>query len=304
MTQNRASKHIATHHSEQFHHIPVLIEAVLQYLTPKKGESYLDLTAGYGGHAELILERTLRPDRALLVDRDQTSADYLQRRFGERGVRVVKNDFLSASQQLAEAETKFDMVLADLGVSSVQLDWAERGFAIQKEGPLDMRMDKSKELSAATVVNSYSQAELQEILSRFGEEPRAASIAKTIIANRPISTTSQLATIVAKSWPGHSKQHPATRTFQAIRIAVNDELQQLERSLPLWMSLLAPGGRLAVISFHSLEDRVVKDFFREHSEGYEAELTLLTKKPVLATNNENDLNPRARSAKLRAVVKK
>jgi 16S rRNA (cytosine1402-N4)-methyltransferase len=168
-----------------------------------------------------------------------------------------------------------------------------------------MRMDDTQALTAADVVNNYDEAELVRILRVYGEEPRANKIARLIVEHRPIVTTHELAKIVAQAWPGYSKVHPATRTFQAIRIAVNNELDLLEHSLPVWVDLLAPGGRIAVISFHSLEDRIVKQFFAEHSGNrYDAILRLLTKQPVSGGADEIVFNPRARSAKLRAAVKK
>ena len=167
-----------------------------------------------------------------------------------------------------------------------------------------MRMDQSQALTAEAIVNSYSQAKLTDILKRYGEEPKAAQIARTIVESRPIGTTDQLAAIAARAWPGRSRVHPATRTFQALRIAVNDELSLLEHSLPLWFELLAPGGRIAIISFHSLEDRLVKQALQEVAgDRYDAELRLLTKRPVVAQPSELVFNPRARSAKLRAAVK-
>jgi 16S rRNA (cytosine1402-N4)-methyltransferase len=168
-----------------------------------------------------------------------------------------------------------------------------------------MRMDSRQELNASHIVNTYSEVQLAGILEQYGQEPKARSIARNIIAARPVNTTTQLARIVARSWPGKSRVHPATRTFQALRIAVNGELNQLASSLPIWLELLAPGGRLVVISFHSLEDRIVKNFLLEHAgDRYDSELELQTKKPVQATNNEIVSNPRARSAKLRACRKK
>lgn len=285
-------------------HIPVLQAEVLNLLTPTRGESYLDVTAGYGEHAAAILERTFQPERALFIDRDQNAISHLKARYKGTGVKILHNSFLDASLDLWREKAVFDMILADLGMSSPHIDVAERGFSISGNGPLDMRMDQTQALTAEAVVNNYSEAQLVDLLRRYGEEPKAAQIAKSIISNRPLTTTNQLATIAARAWPGHSKHHPATRTFQAIRIAVNDELRQLSESLPLWVDLLAPGGRLAVIAFHSLEDRLVKNYFSEHSIGYEAELTLFTKKPITASNNELVSNPRSRSAKLRAAVKK
>jgi 16S rRNA (cytosine1402-N4)-methyltransferase len=165
-------------------------------------------------------------------------------------------------------------------------------------------MDQSQELTAEQVVNTWSEADLTDILLRYGEEPHAKKIARFIVDNRPFATTAQLAAVAARAWPGRSRVHPATRTFQAIRIAVNDELGQLERSLPLWQQLLAPGGRLAVISFHSLEDRIVKRFMAEHGgDRYDAEWQILTKHAVMATPHELVSNPRSRSAKLRVAAK-
>lgn len=285
-------------------HIPVLLSETLEYLRPEQGNTYLDLTAGYGGHAAAILERTERPDGAILIDRDQMAIDALHERFDARGVEIRKTDFYTASQELAKAGDRFDIILADLGVSSPHLDKASRGFAFMQQGPLDMRMDQSQALSAEVIVNSYTKDEISDLLKRYGEEPRAKRIAQLIVEHRPITTTTDLATIVARAYPGYSRTHPATRTFQALRIAVNDELELLRKSLPIWVSLLSPGGRLGVISFHSLEDRVVKDAFRDMAgDRYDAELRLLTKRPVTGSQVELVSNPRARSAKLRAAVK-
>ncbi len=286
-------------------HYPVLLTEVLQYLDPKEGDSYLDLTAGYGGHAGEVLDRTLKPHNTTLVDRDQNAIAHLQSKFGDRGVQIIQKDFLSASRELKEQNKQFDIILADLGVSSPHLDNASRGFSIKADGPLDMRMDETQALTAADIVNSYDGTELARIIRVYGEEPRANKIARLIEEHRPIATTHELARIVAQAWPGYSKVHPATRTFQAIRIAVNNELDLLEESLPIWIDLLAPGGRIAVISFHSLEDRIVKQFFAEHSGNrYDAVLRLLVKQPVSGGADEIVFNPRARSAKLRAAVKK
>ncbi len=284
-------------------HIPVLLDAVLQYLAPQAGDSYVDMTAGYGGHAKAVLEKTGNPAGMCLVDRDSQAIAALEP-LVKQGAKVIHSDFLQASQQLADADEQYDMVLADLGVSSPHLNITSRGFSFVNEAALDMRMDQSQALSAADVVNSYSEVELADILWRFGEEPKSRQIARLIVQNRPFRTTTELAKVVAKAWPGHSKVHPATRSFQAIRIVVNDELNLLEQALPLWIDLLKPGGRLAVISFHSLEDRVVKRTLAEYAEGYEARIELLTKKPVSGSDAEIVINPRARSAKLRAAAKK
>jgi 16S rRNA (cytosine1402-N4)-methyltransferase len=282
-------------------HVPVLLKEVLHYLSPEKGQSYLDLTAGYGGHSKAILSKTENYEEAVLIDRDQQAIKALQGEFGKTKVQIIHSDFLNASKSLAEEGKEYDMILADLGISSLHITEEHRGFAIRGSGPIDMRMDTEQELTAGQIVNTYSEEKLTQILKTYGEEPKANQIAKRIIANRPLVSTDQLAQVVAKAWPGKSRIHPATRTFQALRIAVNDELSQIEQALPICLKLLAPGGRLVVISFHSLEDRITKQFFAEHAANtYDAELTLLTKKPVTATTDEIASNPRARSAKLRA----
>lgn len=289
-------------------HIPVLIQEVIDCLDPKAGQSYLDLTAGYGGHAAAVLLATGSPELGVLVDRDKDAVKSLKKRFGESGATLIHADFLSTLERLAQQSRKFDMILADLGVSSPHLEQAERGFSFNLPGPLDMRMDRTQELSAEYIVNQIPQAELSEILKKYGEEPRARAIAQAIVLNRPVKNTEQLATIIAKatSWRARrGKINPATRSFQALRIAVNDELTQLQKALPLMLELLSPGGRLAVISFHSLEDRLVKQFFSEQAgKTYDAQMSLLTKKPITASLGEIVSNPRARSAKLRAAVKK
>lgn len=309
-TINKADNHAV--------HVPVLLNDVLAYLNPQAGESYLDLTAGYGGHARKVLEHTQKPDSAVLVDRDLNAVTALEAEFASK---IVNNDFLSASRDLQQQGRQFDMILADLGVSSPHLNRAERGFALSVDGPLDMRMDQRQSLTAADIVNSYTVDQLADIIHRYGEDPKYRTIARLIVQNRPderlpdgskqgYTSTTQLAQIVSRAWPGHSKVHPATRTFQALRIAVNDELRLIEASLPLWVQLLAPGGRLVVISFHSLEDRLVKQALAlvsdasGRSDRYDTELRLLTKRPIVAGQPELVSNPRARSAKLRAAVKK
>lgn len=307
--QNKQDKmHQNKHQNKHKQHEPVLLDEVLQYLDPKAGESYLDLTAGYGGHAAAILERTGSLTTAVLIDRDNNAVEALRREFkrqtADGTVSLRQQDFLTASRELVGEGRQFELILADLGVSSPHLNEGKRGFAINTKGPLDMRMDQSQTLTAETIVNSYNEADLADLLRRYGEEPRSKRIASLIIAHRPLTSTDELAAIVAKAWPGRSRTHPATRTFQALRIAVNDELNLLEQSLPLWIQLLAPGGRLVVISFHSLEDRLVKQALQAAAgQRYDAELRLLAKRPVTASPTEIVHNPRARSAKLRAVVK-
>lgn len=284
-------------------HQPVLLAEVLEVLRPTAGDSYLDLTAGYGGHAQAILNRTAQPELAVLVDRDQNAVDHLKQLFGD-DPGIVKADFLSASQKLAEEGRDFDLILADLGTSSPHLDQPHRGFSFSRSGPLDMRMDESQALSADTVVNHWPEAEIADILHRYGQEPKSRKIAQAIVAARPLSNTEELAAVVKKAWPGYSRVHPATRTFQAIRMAVNDETNQLVQSLPLWLQMLKPDGRLAVISFHSGEDAIVKNFFRDQSgQRYDSQLQMLTKKPITPGENELTNNPRSRSAKLRAAAK-
>lgn len=290
---------------EDHQHIPVLLERLLEVVAPKQGETLLDATAGYGGHATAILERTLQNNDSVLIDRDNYAVKELQTKFANSGVQILRGSFADVSATLISEGRTFDIIVADLGVSSPHLDNTNRGFSFRNDGPLDMRMDTTQALTAATIVNEYSEEVLIRILKDYGEEHRARSIAKAIIRNRPLRTTSELADVVAGALkPKWKKTHPATKTFQALRIAVNDEIDQLRKALPDWLRLLSPGGRLAVISFHSLEDRIVKQFMSEHGGNrYDASLKLLTRKPITASRDELVLNPRARSAKLRAAVK-
>ena len=287
-------------------HVPVLLESTVELLSPKKGESYLDLTAGYGGHAGRILEMTGNFSESVLVDRDENAIKCLES-LSNKGVRLMHTDFATATKQLAEEGSKFDMILVDLGVSSPQLDQNERGFSFTNSGPLDMRMDQRQEKSAKTLVNTASAEELTRIITQYGEEPLgfAKTIAKTIVAGRPLSETNELAELIKNAYRGKWKKiHPATRTFQALRIAVNDELKQVEDMLPILPDLLKPGGRVGIISFHSLEDRLVKRYFNDQFDsGLEAKLQPLTKKPI-AGDIYDVHNPRSRSAKLRVAVKK
>lgn len=288
-------------------HKPVLIKEIIDCLAPKGGQSYLDLTAGYGGHAAAILNITKAPGETVLVDRDGQAVAALKKHFAGSGAIIMHRDYLGALQELTEQSKKFDIILADLGVSSPHLEDTQRGFSFKAAGPLDMRMDQAQQKQAGQLVNDLGQAELAEILKKYGEEPRAGAIARAIVSSRPITDTVQLAAIIAKTagWRSRrSKTHPATKSFQALRIAVNDELGQLEKGLPLMAGLLKPGGRLGVISFHSLEDRLVKQFLAEHAGNrYDAELTQVTKKPITASRDEIVSNPRSRSAKLRVSSK-
>jgi 16S rRNA (cytosine1402-N4)-methyltransferase len=287
-------------------HVPVLLDATLETLHPKEGENYLDLTAGYGGHARRVLALTENYADSVLVDRDSFAIAELGE-FTEKGVRLLHTDFVAAAKQLVEEGKRFNIILVDLGVSSPQLDKSERGFSFTNSGPLDMRMDNRQEVSAGTLVNTASADELTRIIKTYGEEPIgfAKRIAKAITENRPFNTTEELASLVKQVYVGKWKKiHPATRTFQALRIAVNEELRQVEELLPLIPQLLKPGGRIGIISFHSLEDRLVKQYFAEQKNaGYEAELDVLTKKPI-AGDIYDVHNPRSRSAKLRVAVKK
>ena len=286
-------------------HIPVLLSEVLAGLSPQAGESYLDLTAGYGGHAKSILDVTLNYKDSVLVDRDEFAINCLKNKFS-RSITIMNTDFYGAALQLIECGKTFDMILADFGVSSPQLDNEERGFSFKNEGPLDMRMDQREQLTASDIVNHWREKDLVDIFIKYGEEKpgRAKMLAREIVTNRPITNTKQLADIiVGKSKYNHS-HHPATKIFQAIRIAVNDELGEIEKTLPLIPNLLNKGGRVGIITFHSLEDRLVKDFFKESTKfGEESKLRILNKKPIVANPDELAINPRARSAKLRVAVR-
>lgn len=287
-------------------HVPVLLNDTLRLLNPNKGENYLDLTAGYGGHAREILGITTNYEDSCLVDRDEFAIANLAQ-FEQQGVRLLHTDFLQAATQLIEEGKQFSLILLDLGVSSPQLDRAERGFSFTNNGPLDMRMDARQTLTAERVVNKWSRDELAQIFREYGEEPHrnAHKYAQAIYLHRPLHTTEELAETIKQAYRGAwRKTHPATRVFQAIRIAVNDELGQVRQVMPLLPRLLKPGGRVGVISFHSLEDRIVKQYFAEQkASGYEAELEIVTPHPVLGETSDVH-NPRSRSAKLRVAVKK
>ncbi|MBW3538562.1 16S rRNA (cytosine(1402)-N(4))-methyltransferase RsmH [Candidatus Parcubacteria bacterium] len=295
-------------------HQPVLLAETLCLLKPTAGESYFDGTAGYGGHAAAVIKRIGEGGRVVLVDRDRQATITLQRRFGRRA-EIIRANYLEAASRLAEDGSLFDIVLLDLGVSSPQLDTPERGFSFNLKAPLDMRMDQAQVLSAAEVVNGYTRERLADVIRRYGEEPRAHKIAEAIVTHRPVETTAQLANIVRRVAGSRGHIDAATRTFQAIRIEVNAELDSLERALPQLLRLLPPGGRLAVISFHSLEDRIVKNFIAREAKdclcppkqpictcGHRASLVKLTPQAVKGEDFDSH-NPRARSAKLRAAAK-
>ena len=284
-------------------HTPVLLSEVLAGLNPSQNESYLDLTAGYGGHASRILDVTQNYKDSALIDRDEFAIEHLNEKFKGKGITIINKDFYSAVLQLFECGKTFDIILADFGVSSPQLDMEERGFSFKNDGPLDMRMDRRQSLTADEIVNKWSERQLAQIFTDYGEEKpgRAKMLAREIVHHRPIKSTKELADIiVGKS--KHSKVHPATRIFQAIRIVVNDELSEIEKTLPLLPKLLNKGGRVGIITFHSLEDRLVKEYFKEASSfGEESEIEIVNKKPIVAGNMELVINPRARSAKLRVA---
>lgn len=303
-------------------HLPVLYEEVLEALAPESGGRYVDATLGGGGHAEGILERSAPDGRLLGIDADPEAIAFAQRRLERFGDRVVLlNDNFVNLEQVAVGSgfCPVDGILFDLGLSSRQLAAAHRGFSFALEGPLDMRFSPAEGPTAAEIVSTWSEQELARIIREFGEEPRARAVARAIVTARrqgPISTTSKLAEVVASvvpRRPGHI--HPATRTFQALRIAVNRELDNLIAALRQAVDLLKPGGRLAVIAFHSLEDRIVKRFIVEESRGcicpprlpecvcqHRPRLKLTTRKPIVPSTEELNRNPRSRSARLRVAV--
>jgi 16S rRNA (cytosine1402-N4)-methyltransferase len=285
-------------------HIPVLKNEIIQYLDPKPGGRFIDATLGAGGHTREILERTGPDGRVLAIDQDESAlsnAKAMLESFGSRVV-FVHSNFRTVGQ-IAEEHGFLDCdgVLADIGISSMMVDDPSRGFSFMREGPLDMRMDRTQTLTAADVVNTYSEKEIADIIYRFGEERRSRPIARSIVRSRPLEQTTALVRAIERvsGGPRYGQIHPATRTFQGLRIYVNDELQSLEGFLDSSMATVRSGGRVVVISFHSLEDRIVKQKFRASA----VPGRVLTKKIVTATDEEVRSNPRARSAKLRAWEK-
>ncbi len=293
--------------TEPGEHVSVLLDEVLHWLQPRDGGRYVDGTLGNGGHASAILATSSPTGRLLGLDADPDAISVAQARlaaYGER-VMIVNSSFRDLpAVVVAHQFGPVGGILLDLGISSRQLDGGGRGFSFRHDEPLDMRFDPTRGDSAADIVNGAAEEEIANILYQYGEEYKSRRVARAIVYRRaraPIVTTHDLVTVVESALgPKRGRTHPATKTFQALRIAVNDELGALEQTLPAAASLLAPGGRLAVISFHSLEDRRVKQFLRAGGT-LEAPLTELTRKPVIPSPEEADRNPRARSAKLRVA---
>jgi 16S rRNA (cytosine1402-N4)-methyltransferase len=282
-----------------FSHIPVLSQEVITGLNIQPGGNYLDLTVGGGGHSRLILE-TAEDVKITAVDQDEDALKAAKENLSEFGDRVkfIHSNF--ANYQFIE--NSYDGILADLGVSSYHLDNPERGFSFRNTANLDMRMNQQQSLTAGDIINEWDEKELADIFFKYGEERLSRRIARRIVEKRPFNTTTELANAIAYSVPPkyrHGRIHPATRVFQALRIAVNDELKVLETLIEKAPNALIPGGRIAIISFHSLEDRPVKHGLRNSDS-----LRVLTKKPIIATEEEIKQNPRSRSAKLRIAEKK
>ena len=306
-------------------HIPVLAEEVSELLSVRPGETIVDATFGAGGHSRLLVADLEGSGKLVAIDRDPTVRPYFdQVKAQARGVqtRFLRGDYAVVLSQLAGNSVKADVVLLDLGLSSMQVDRHERGFSYATDAPLDMRMDPSDEPSAADIVSTWDERDLATMFRRYGEERYARQIARGIVRRRqeaPIERTGHLVDVVRASIPAPARfgeGHPAKRVFQALRIEVNHELDSLEAGLPAAFEMLRPGGRLAVISFHSLEDRISKHFLRDLARGctcppdfpvcvcgHEPELRILTPKPVRPSAREVDDNPRAASARLRAAVK-
>ncbi len=291
-------------------HVPVLLDKVIEFLNVRPGGVIADTTLGLGGHSAAIARLLGSKGRLICFDRDPEAMALGRARLDELkeelGAEMPRVEFVPKAFSEAAGEIKprsLDGLLADFGVSSLQLDEAHRGFSFRTDGPLDMRMDTRSGETAEQVVNEAGEEELANLIYEFGEERRSRRIARAIVRARPISSTAQLAQVIsaaAHTMKGE-KIHPATRTFQAIRIRVNDELGEIQSLLKSAGSLLKPGGRVVMISFHSLEDRLVKDAFRDA--GRDKVMTMLTKKPVVPEEQEQLRNPRSRSAKLRAAEK-
>lgn len=301
-------------------HVPVLFQEVLEVLNPVPGGLYVDGTIGAGGHSRGLLERSA-PDGMLIgFDRDPAALALAESNLAEFSDRVtlIHSSYQEMASHLNNRNWHtVDGILLDLGLSSMQLDSPERGFSFRYDAPLDMRFDPTQSFSASDLVNEYTREELTEIIFTYGEEKFSRRIANAIIANRPIATTKELAELIKDVVPyTRSKIHPATRTFQALRIVVNNELDALEAFLPAALEILSPEGRLAVIAFHSLEDRIVKRYFRRESRDcicppeipicvceHKARIKEISRRPIRSEDHEIHENPRARSAKLRAAEK-
>jgi 16S rRNA (cytosine1402-N4)-methyltransferase len=301
-------------------HISVLYHEIINALQPQSPGFYVDGTVGAGGHAWGILNASSPDGKLLGLDLDPTALELARQRLSEFGERVtlVQTSYTTLKESLQTRGWKsVQGIILDLGVSSMQIDNPDRGFSFQADGPLDMRLNPFQPLTAADIVNNSSEERLADILWRYGEENQSRKIARMILHNRPLQTTTQLAEVVQRAiGRKHGHIHPATRTFQALRIAVNQELQSLEEVLPRAIEVLAPGGRLAIISFHSLEDRIVKQYFRSESRdcicppeqpictcGHKATIKEINRHPIVASEEEVLQNSRARSARLRVVEK-
>lgn len=289
-------------------HIPVLLNEVLEYLAPQKGMVVVDATIGSAGHAEAFLERIFPQGRLIGIDRDEETLKIAENKLARfRGsFNLFHANFTDLDIILKEMNIKkIDLIFFDLGLSSYQLLNPERGFSFRYDGPLDMRMDRRQPLTAYDIVNFYSKEELASLIKKYGEERKAYTIANLIVKERrkeAITSTRRLCDIIASAFPPaalRARRHPATRTFQALRIAVNNELEHLEIALQKAINHLIPGGKIGVISFHSLEDRIVKNIFRNYKK--KNKLELLTTHPITPTASERELNPRSRSAKFRVA---